>query len=187
MHQDQDVLMMSIKRFYGKPANICQMVAIVQGTPDASLRMIEWFITNHAKRRDVILTRGSGDQFNIYHSYRSALKTFSKEQFDPFRRHERIRFVYGDSVDDAIETTVGQLNFFKWAIETGVLDYIKANKAAIEAEMVKTGAAKRPRAPVSSSALEPAGATPASLPPPASSAAASSAVRQKCQTTLSFD
>ena len=187
MHQDQNVLMMSIKRFYGKPDNVSQIASIVQGTPDASLRMIEWFITNHAKNNDVILSRG-GDQLNIYHSYRSALKTFSKEQFDPFRRHERILFYCGggDGAAEAIETTVGQLNFFKWAIETGVLDYIRRNKASIEAEMVKTGAAKRTRAAKGSKGAKKAGgeggesrgAPPA--PPPGT-------VHHKRRTTLSFD
>lgn len=179
MHQNQDVLMMSIKRFYGKADNVAHMVSIVQGTPDASLRMIEWFITNHAKKNDVILSRG-GDQINIYHSYRSALKTFSKEQFDPFRRHERIRFVYGDDVNEVIETTVGQLNFFKWAIETGVLDYIKSNKQLIESEMVKSGAAKRTR-----TQTKPKRDGDSSLSETSSSA--SGTVHQKCKTTLSFD
>ena len=179
MHQDRDVLMMSIKRFYGKPENVAQMVSVVQGTPDASLRMIEWFITNHAKKNEVILSRG-GDQLNMYHSYRSALKTFSKEQFDPFRRHERIRFVYGDEASEVLETTVGQLNFFKWAIETGALDYIKANKAFIEAQMVKSGAAKRTKAAARAGPSEPS--------EPARPAGPSTGrVHQRRPTTLSFD
>ena len=32
-------------------------------------------------------------------------------------------------------TTVGKLNFFRWAIEKGILDYIKLNLAKIEKEM----------------------------------------------------
>jgi Skp family chaperone for outer membrane proteins len=35
-------------------------------------------------------------------------------------------------------TTVGKLNFFRWAIEKGVLDYIKANFKTIEKEMNAT-------------------------------------------------
>jgi hypothetical protein len=33
------------------------------------------------------------------------------------------------------QTTVGKLNFFRWAIEKGVLDYIKLNLPKIEAAM----------------------------------------------------
>ena len=35
----------------------------------------------------------------------------------------------------AFITTVGKLNFFRWAIEKGILDYIKLNLASIEKEM----------------------------------------------------
>ena len=33
------------------------------------------------------------------------------------------------------QTTVGKLNFFRWALEKGVLDYIKMNLAKIETAM----------------------------------------------------
>eukprot|EP00873_Tetraselmis_striata_P033698 jgi/Tetstr1/453962/TSEL_040881.t1 len=185
MHQNQDILMLAINRFYSKADNIRPMVSVVHGSSPASLRMIEWFITNHAKRNDVILARDGG-QFNVYHSYRSALKTFSKEQFDPFRRHERIRFVYGDGPDDAIETTVGQLNFFKWAIETGVLDYIHENKRAIERAMVDGGVAKR--APVAAAPAVPApGGGDRAAGGKAGARPVAAGIHQRVQTTLSFD
>lgn len=178
MHRDQEVLMMSIRRFYGKPDNARPLVAVVEGTSPASLRLIEWFITNHAKRHDVIVTNRS-DQINVHHSYRAALKTFSKEQFDPFRRHERIRFVYGSGDDDAIETTVGQLNFFKWAIETGVLSYIQENKGEIEQLMVECGAAKR-----TSGGAKAVGSKAGAGPPPHEEIGT---IHHKIRTTLSFD
>lgn len=172
--------MMSINRFYGKPEHVRPVVAVIRGTSPASLRLIEWFITNHAKRHDLIL-KHRGEQINVHHSYRAALKTFSKEQFDPFRRHERIRFVYGDGADDAIETTVGQLNFFKWAIETGVLDYINANKGAIEQLMMDTGAAKRkPGQPQARGGGAGAGAG-------AARAEKTGHIHHRIQTTLCFD
>jgi hypothetical protein len=34
-----------------------------------------------------------------------------------------------------METTIGQLNFFKWAIENKIVDYIKDNYDAIENDM----------------------------------------------------
>lgn len=36
---------------------------------------------------------------------------------------------------EMFQTTVGKLNFFRWALEKGVLDYIKMNMAKIEAAM----------------------------------------------------
>ena len=171
MKQDQDVvLMLSIKRFYGQPDNIRPVVAIIRKTSDVSLRLIDWFITSYAKRHNAISVRGDA-QYNIYNSYRSALRSFSKQRFDPFRRHQRIKFVYGEGGDEAIETTIAQLNFFKWAIETGVLDYIRAHRSQIEQAMAGSGATKH---------------VPAERDEPAAGGDQQQ-VHQRCRTTLSFD
>jgi hypothetical protein len=37
-----------------------------------------------------------------------------------------------------LETTVGQLNFFKWIIENNIVDYIIENYTDIEADMQST-------------------------------------------------
>jgi len=73
----------------------------------------------------------------VHFHYKHVLKSYSKRFFDPFCRRERIRFeVRGASPIE--ETTIGQLNFFKWAIENGVLAYIEANLTAIETDMNST-------------------------------------------------
>ncbi len=178
MHQNRDVLMVSISRFYSNEDNMREVVSVVKGSSDISLRMIDWFITNYAKKNVSISVR-EDEHLNIYNSYRGALKTFSKQQFDPFRRHERILFKYGDS--EALETTVGQLNFFKWAIETGVIDYIRQHKVAVERSMIECGAAKpAKKVPTVESSEEEGDDKKPAAPRPA-------VVRQKCKTTLSFD
>jgi hypothetical protein len=48
--------------------------------------------------------------------------------FDPFCRWKRIQF-------RGLDTTVGQLNFFEWAIQDDVLDYLDANYDEIHADM----------------------------------------------------
>ena len=37
--------------------------------------------------------------------------------------------------NNSIQTTIGQLNFFKWALENEVIDYIKENYSIIEKDM----------------------------------------------------
>jgi hypothetical protein len=37
--------------------------------------------------------------------------------------------------EKSIQTTIGQLNFFKWALENEVISYIEKNYATIEADM----------------------------------------------------
>ena len=66
--------------------------------------------------------------------YKLKLKAYSKKRFDPFCRWQRITIPYG--IDGLfIETTIGQLNFFKWAIENEVIDYIRENYKTIENDM----------------------------------------------------
>ena len=67
---------------------------------------------------------------NVFLNYKAQLKSFSKKQFDPFCRRERISFKYNEN--DSVVTTVGQLNFFKWSIENDILKYIGNNLKDIE-------------------------------------------------------
>ena len=60
------------------------------------------------------------------------MKSYNKANFDPFCRNERITG-WGDNGD--IITTIGQLNFFRWAIENRVLEYINDNLEDIEKDM----------------------------------------------------
>jgi CRISPR/Cas system CMR-associated protein Cmr1 (group 7 of RAMP superfamily) len=66
--------------------------------------------------------------------YRSQLKAFKKLQFDPFRRRDRIIFHYNDN--DCLHTTIGQLNFFRWAIENDIIEQIKTDFTNIENDML---------------------------------------------------
>ena len=61
------------------------------------------------------------------------LKAYSKKRFDPFCRWDRISIPY--KTDTCIETTIGQLNFFKWALENKVVDFIEDNYETIEKDM----------------------------------------------------
>ena len=78
-------------------------------------------------------------QFIVYLNYKSQLKAYSKKQFDPFCRRERIVFYY-DKMDNTkfIRTTVGQLNFFRWTIQNNILDYISKNIKSIENDMIRS-------------------------------------------------
>ena len=60
-------------------------------------------------------------QFNVHHSYKSQLKSFSKKYFDPFCRRNRIII---DHKGTKLKTTLGQLNFFKWSTNNLIIEYI---------------------------------------------------------------
>lgn len=135
----KDLLMVALAKFYGTKSNIQQIVDIIEGTSMISLRLIDWFVTNYSKKNSTIITNTINNNvvhFNVYLSYRSQLKAYSKQQFDPFRRRDRINFFY--EKDKSVETTIGQLNFFRWIIQNHILDYIKDNYDYIEQDMITT-------------------------------------------------
>jgi len=71
-------------------------------------------------------------QFNVFYSYKSQLKSFSKRNFDPFCRRNRVDFMCNDV---KVSTTIGQLNFFRWAINNLVVEYILMFYDDIENDM----------------------------------------------------
>ena len=84
----------------------------------------------HSKKK--VAPKQKKIQFNVYVRYKAQLKSYSKKSFDPFCRKDRITD-WGP--DGNITTTIGQLNFFKWAIQNNVLQYIEDNLSEIEKDM----------------------------------------------------
>jgi hypothetical protein len=80
-----------------------------------------------------IHTENFDDYFLVHDNYKCQLKEYNKKNFDPFCRWTRIRMYYDKT--KFFYTTVAQLNFFKWAIENYVLDYILDNLPTIEKAM----------------------------------------------------
>lgn len=141
----QDLLMQSLTKFYTVKNNINRIVPIITSDSEISLRLIDWFVTNYSKKHHTIITRKDGNNIvhlNVYESYRSQLKAYSKQLFDPFRRRDRISFVYDkdnkNGETKCVETTIGQLNFFRWILQIGILEHITANRDHIENDMVST-------------------------------------------------
>ncbi len=124
----RELLIMSLQRFYGARTDLHSIIPILKGEGDCSLRLIDWFVTNYAKKYHVSYLL-HGQEFSVYVNYKSQLKAFSKKLFDPFCRRERILFQCG--THDPFETTVGQLNFFRWAFEKQILEYIRAHATDI--------------------------------------------------------
>ena len=141
------ILLESLYNYYDNTNNMNKLVEVLEEDDKISLRIIDWFVTNYSKKKNIYysifqtpnkkktFTSENNKllkQFNTYHSYKSQLKSFSKKKFDPFCRRDRIKF---KSCGMEIETTVGQLNFFKWAIDNLIIEYIKENYNNIEMDM----------------------------------------------------
>lgn len=151
IEKKQDLLLKSLLQFYKKEANISQLIRILDNKADGvSLRIIDYLCTNYAKKCDVIYYVDKTLPFNLYLQYRSQLKAYSKMQFDPFRRHQRIHISVPESVvkGGKLETTVAQLNFFKWAIENKVIEYISNQDVLQKVEKHMNAACKKQKSNV---------------------------------------
>ncbi len=84
--------------------------------------IIEYFITNYSKKYEIIIKRSNNDFFYINDEYKNQLKSFNKKFFDPYKRNNKFELEHNKQI---IITTVGQMNFFKWAIENQIIDYIE--------------------------------------------------------------
>jgi hypothetical protein len=101
-----------------------------------SLRVLDWFVTKYSKKVDLSIDTGINDIeiFDVRMSYKAQLKSLKKRCFDPFRRRSKFVYRFPNS-EYSIETTLGQLNFFKWAFSYGVLTYVGNNLKQISKEM----------------------------------------------------
>ena len=124
-----DLLLNKLMTFYNDSEILDKMLKIITGETKISLRIVDWFATNYAKKY-YTLYNVKGKRFKVYLDYKLKLKAYSKKRFDPFCRWDRINIPYKNGT--SIETTIGQLNFFKWAIENKVIDYIEEHYEEIE-------------------------------------------------------
>lgn len=133
----KELLLNNLMSFYKTNDNLSKMLKIITGESTISLRIVDWFVTNYAKKNYTLYETCNSDgekiRFKVYFNYKLMLKAYSKKNFDPFCRWDRISIPYTDGT--CIETTIGQLNFFKWALENKVIDYINENYDVIEKDM----------------------------------------------------
>ena len=143
-----DLIMRKVKRFFDKQENFEKLKPMLTQECNISLRVLDWSTTNWSKKNTVMLEtyrNGYKEIINMFLDYKANLKAFSKKSFDPFCRRERIMLQFECDIEKKTYiTTTAQLNFMKWAIESGVLDYCKANIEMLEADMVKSLKVKTP-------------------------------------------
>ena len=132
-----ELLLNNLMVFYRNEEYLSRMLKIITGESKISLRIVDWFATNYAKKYYTLyiinLTPENKIRFKVYFDYKLKLKAYSKKSFDPVCRWDRISIPYKNGT--SIETTIGQLNFFKWTLENKVIDYIEQNYSDIETDM----------------------------------------------------
>lgn len=126
-----ELVISSLQRFYSTHPDISKVLTYLHGDAPLSLRIIDWFVTKYS-RTCFVRYPLHGQEFLVYLSYKGQLKAYSKQYFDPNCRRERIMFKIPGH--EPFMTTIGKLNFFRWALETKILDYIEDHQ-----EEIRTG------------------------------------------------
>ena len=111
----EQLVLHRLSTFYSNATTLERVKQIITGESKISLRLIDWLVTNYAKKHNISYMTKSDRHVIVYLAYKSHLKAYSKKMFDPFCRWKRIQFM-------DMNTTVGQLSFFEWAIQDDVLD-----------------------------------------------------------------
>ena len=129
------ILLKSLTKYYWNNKNINKLLSIINGSSDISLRILDWFVTNYCKKNKIkYYVNDMKKDFIVYINYKAQLKAYNKKLFDPFCRHDRINFRYEENKQ--LETTIGQLNFFRWAINNKIIDYVTEHLNKIEKDMI---------------------------------------------------
>jgi hypothetical protein len=154
-----------IHKFFRKCSKdlIYKMIDIINGESLISLRVLEWVVTKSGKNSininsnlDVNIesdsksttstnsntsntsTKSSNSEYSSVNiMYKAQLKSYKKKNFDPFRRDKKFYFPYDkDDSTKTILTTLGQLNFFKWAISSNIIASVEKNYEQINKTMI---------------------------------------------------
>jgi hypothetical protein len=104
----------------------------MEGGDGFSLREIDHFVTNMCARKPIVfINKKTGKLVDINSDYRNELRCYHKAAFDTFNRK-------GGSI-------MKQRKFFKWAIETGIVDYAREHINDIKVDMNSTDRSKNKR------------------------------------------
>ena len=149
----ESLLKIKLIDFYKDSSNLNILLPIILQQTRLSLRSLDWFVTNYSKKYNtnfIITKNGEPLSYFPFKSYKSQLKAYSKKFCDPFCRRERVIFDYHNKVildfdqnikmshGDYIITTIGQLNFFRFAIQDSIIKYAIEHIEEIENDMNTT-------------------------------------------------
>ena len=121
-NNQNNILLQKLLFYYNDDNVMNKFINIVNGNYGVSLRLIDWFVTTYCKKNHIAYNVGT-NYFDVFQNYKLMGKSFKKRKFDPFCRGDRVKV---NNNGNSVETTIGQLNFFKWIIDNDI--YIVNNE-----------------------------------------------------------
>ena len=121
-------------RFYNKD-KLEKIKPIINQEDDISLRLIDWTLTNYAKKHCIKYQLSNGRIIDVHQSYKNFMTSYRRNiLFDLFRRGKCSKVIYGNQKLSLL-TGIKQLNSFRFILEIELIDYIRKNKEKIETDM----------------------------------------------------
>jgi len=139
IHSRNDLLLNSLKNFFTEE-RFKIVLPVIVGSSKISLRVIDWFVTNYSKKYQIIYKIKENEEecyINIHNHYKSQLNAYGKKYIDPFCRGKD-RILFNVSESQCVLTNISQLNFFRWAVQYNVINYIDKNYLLIVKDMTDT-------------------------------------------------
>ena len=142
--KEKDILEENKKFFSADRKYVKAMLDIIDGNSDISIRVLDWFVANYSKKKNTIYKikiNGIVSMFNVNIEYKNQLTRYSKQYFDPFCRKKKIIYSYKNndgSTDINFVSSIGQLNFFQWAIKYKIIRHVHLHLKEIENDMKET-------------------------------------------------
>lgn len=143
---DEESMMPSLRDFFSVEYNFDILKEFINSRKPRenklSFGLLDWFNVNYCKHYGVEydLTRlGRTRKIYVIQAYNAALEGYGKERFDPFARGKSKggAITLTNDKGESVLTTLRQLNYFRWAIENGVIDYVKQHLDEIYADFEK--------------------------------------------------
>lgn len=134
------------------------MLEIINGESNISIRVLDWFVANFSKKNNTyyrIKINGIDEYFYVNNEYKNQLNGYTKEYFDPFCRKNKLIYTHKFQDSNILSSnknikmksnkkeikfisSIGQLNFFQWAIRNKIINYIERHLDEIEQDMKET-------------------------------------------------
>lgn len=145
MNEIQRKIMKRVQIQYTDRIIMETLIPLLGQTNAVSLRLLDYLVTNYGREKPVYLKQ-NGNIESVYHMYKRNLQMWKRRNFDPFRRSQRCvdgqvtRYIVEFTSNGTLyTTTVGQLNFILFAVESGVLSYAQSNRGVVEKAMNARG------------------------------------------------
>lgn len=150
-NKDISILEKNKKFFSTDYKYIKTMLEIINGESNISIRLLDWFVSNYSKKYGTfykIKINRRIQLFYVHSEYKNQLHGYAKRYFDPFCRKNSKKVIYkyrtqyskganSKSSNKPITflSSIGQLNFFQWAIRYKIIKYVQLHLKQIENDM----------------------------------------------------